>query len=397
MLVVKLWNFFRGYVIIRIEGLSLEKFLNYAIARGIYLWDITKLDYTTLEAKVGLRGYKELRHIVKKSGCKVKINMKIGYPFFMLKMRTRKMLMFGFMLSLLLLVLCTSFILEIQIIGNTQISDELIEQSLRKYGLTKGVWKYNIDIQTIENNMLVEIDDLAWVGIEIHGTKVVVEIVEKIKPPDKIPLDMPCDIIAKANGVIEKIIAKNGDTAVQKGDIVKKGDILISGTILRENLETRYVHALGEVWARTYYEKTDEIPLIKTVKVKTGNQYYRRVIKIGESQLILSFGEIPFNNFVIEEKKKTLPQWRKFKIPVEVIVEEFHEVVDVEENIEKEQAKKLLVEKMMVSLSKNMPEDVTILNQDVKFYEENHILKAKIIMETLEQIGAQQKIMNMNF
>ena len=31
---------FKGYVIIRVEGLTLERFLNLAITSDIYLWDI---------------------------------------------------------------------------------------------------------------------------------------------------------------------------------------------------------------------------------------------------------------------------------------------------------------------------------------------------------------------
>ncbi|MFW5648022.1 MAG: sporulation protein YqfD, partial [Candidatus Alkaliphilus sp. MAG34] len=71
MLVLKLWNYIRGYVIIRVEGLTLEKFINMCTVRNIYLWDVKRIGNTTLEAKLGVRGFKDLRKIVKKLGCKV--------------------------------------------------------------------------------------------------------------------------------------------------------------------------------------------------------------------------------------------------------------------------------------------------------------------------------------
>ena len=51
MLSIKIWNYFRGYVIIRVEGLTLEKFLNLATNKDIYLWDIERIEYTVIEAK----------------------------------------------------------------------------------------------------------------------------------------------------------------------------------------------------------------------------------------------------------------------------------------------------------------------------------------------------------
>ena len=35
-----LWNFLKGYVVIRVDGLSLEKFINITVSRGIYLWEL---------------------------------------------------------------------------------------------------------------------------------------------------------------------------------------------------------------------------------------------------------------------------------------------------------------------------------------------------------------------
>ncbi|QZY56551.1 sporulation protein YqfD [Crassaminicella profunda] len=392
MLIVKLWNFFRGYVVIKIEGFSLEKFINYAIARGIYLWDIVRIDYTTLEAKVGLKGYKELRHIVKRAGCKVRIREKIGYPFFMHKIRARKMFTIGFVVSICIIVCTTSFIWNVEITGNDKISKADIEKHLTALGLYEGVFKYKLDINDIENSMMIEIKNLAWVGIQIEGTKAIVEIVENIDPPQKIPKNIPCDIVAIKKGVIEKLIAKNGDAIVMKGDIVEKGETLITGVITREGLENRYVHGFGEVFARTYYEENDEISLIKTRKIKTGNKFVRRIIKIGNNQIILSLGDIPYNNVIIEKKNKSLSGWRNIKIPVEIIIEEYYEAIDKKETIDKKAAKKALREKIAVTLMNKMPKGIKILNQDIKFVEEKDQIKAKLTIEALEQIGVQQKI-----
>ncbi len=392
LLIIKLWNYFRGYVIIQIEGLSLEKFINYAIARGIYLWDVIRVDYTTLEAKVGLKGYKELRHIVKKAGCKIKINTKIGYPFFMHKIRLRKMILGGFIICLFIVVLSTSFIWNIQIVGNKNISEQEVEKVLKTLGLAPGTIKYRLDLPEIENGAMIKLDNLAWVGIEIKGTKAIIEVVEKIKAPEKIPMHTPCDIIAIKKGIVEKVIAKNGDASVQKGDIVKEGQILITGSIAREELDTRYVHALGEVLARTYYEESDKMDLITIRKVKTGNKFTKRIIKIGNSQILLSLGKMPYKNVILEKKNKSLSNWRNIKIPVEIIIEEYYEVIPKTETIHEKAARKALYEKLLVKLMNKVPKDGKVLNKDIQFYKKNNKMEAKLTLEVLEQIGKQRHI-----
>ena len=65
MLAVRVWNFLKGYVVIKVEGINLERFINLAITNNIYFWDIERINYTALKARVGLKGYKQLRRIRK--------------------------------------------------------------------------------------------------------------------------------------------------------------------------------------------------------------------------------------------------------------------------------------------------------------------------------------------
>ncbi len=388
----RLWNFFRGYVVIRIEGLSLEKFINYAIARGIYIWDIVRLDYTTLEAKTGLRSYKKLRSVIKKSGCRIKIYEKIGYPFFMHKIKTRKMMLLGAILCLFLIFTASSFVWDIEIFGTSSISRREIETYLDRMGLHIGAYKYQLDLQNIENEMMIQIDQLAWIGIEMKGTKAIIQIVEKVSPPPRIPMDISCNIVAKKNGVIEKVVAKNGNENVQKGDIVKTGHVLISGIIAKEGQETRYVHALGEVYAKTYYEENDEMDTVVTRKVRTGNVFKRKIFRFQNNELILSTKAVPYTNYLMETRKKSLPSWRNIQLPVEIIFEEYYEVFDEVEVIDKEIVKQALREKILVKILNKIPEGIPILNHDLQYQEQNTKIKVRMIIETLEEIGEQQKL-----
>ena len=64
--IIKIWLYLKGYVIIKIEGLTLERFLNLAATKDIYLWDIKRIDYTILKMKTTIEGFKSLKEIVKR-------------------------------------------------------------------------------------------------------------------------------------------------------------------------------------------------------------------------------------------------------------------------------------------------------------------------------------------
>lgn len=67
MFLVKLLNIIRGYVIIIIEGVFPERFLNICARRGIYLWNVTRRDKLRISANVSVKGFKAMRPIAKKN------------------------------------------------------------------------------------------------------------------------------------------------------------------------------------------------------------------------------------------------------------------------------------------------------------------------------------------
>jgi len=55
MLIFRLWNYIRGYVIIFVEGYFLEKFVNICTRRQILLWDIQRDRNSKMTLKVSIR------------------------------------------------------------------------------------------------------------------------------------------------------------------------------------------------------------------------------------------------------------------------------------------------------------------------------------------------------
>ena len=393
MLVIRIWNYFRGYVIIRVEGLTLEKFINLAIARGIFLWDIVRLDYTTIEAKVGIKGFKKLKEVVRRVGCRTSIIHKKGYPFFIHKFKYRKMLGFGFVIACGLVIFLTSFIWSIDVVGNEKISTESILNYLEGIGVEVGTAKRKIDVHEVKKEMLTNINNLNFARIEIKGTKLLVELKESDPKIDIIDKDTPCDVVANKKAVIDKIVAKNGKALVEKGDVVSKGQVLITGYIEDERLENpMLVHAEGEVIGRTYYTEIIKEPIIKEIKEETGKEHITKEIKIGDKRLHLINGDIPFDNYIEEIESKKVVNWKDFNFPLEIIEHKYKEVnlISVTRNLDS--LKTITSVKGVKNIMDNLPKEAKVLSKDVQYKVDGNILTTMIHIEVTEKIGHKNKI-----
>jgi len=115
----------------------------------------------------------------------------------------------------MLMYILSNFIWNIEINGLENLNKEDIIESLEKNGLKVGSKKNNVIPKEIVNNIRLQREDIAWIGIEIKGTNAKVEIVEATEKPDIIKEDEYCNIIANKKGVITKINALNGTPIAQ--------------------------------------------------------------------------------------------------------------------------------------------------------------------------------------
>ena len=121
MLLLRLWNFLRGYVIILVEGHFIERFINICTRRQLFLWDVKRSSDTTMTLKMSIKGFKMVRPVAKKTHSKVKIISKNGMPFIISRYRKRKAYVLGALLFLVLINLIASFIWDIEITGNKDV------------------------------------------------------------------------------------------------------------------------------------------------------------------------------------------------------------------------------------------------------------------------------------
>lgn len=289
----------------------------------------------------------------------------------------------------------SSLIWNIEVIGNEKTKTEDIIQVLEKENIKNGIIKYNIDKDYIKYLLLDQFDHISFLSVEIKGTKLILDVKEQDLPPEKINIDTPCNIIANKKGIIIKTIARNGNSVVRKGDIVKKGQILITGIISDEySEEDIFVHAEGEVLAKTVYQYRLDEPIIKTIEEETGRVVERRELKIGQKGVQFSQGNIPFINYVEKVREVKLFN-NNIDLPLKLLIHEYREVEikEIKQNIDF--IKKTTHIRAVEELNKQLPTNVQIESKDVKYYVEDNMLSTYVTIEVIEDIGEKQ-IININ-
>lgn len=111
------WNYLKGYVIIKASGLSAGKFINMTSYYGINLWDI-KNDGKSYYIKADIKDADELKEISRRSGCRTEIIKYKGLPVLIKKVRKRKAYALGAFVFALLLYFLSGFVWTVSVDGN---------------------------------------------------------------------------------------------------------------------------------------------------------------------------------------------------------------------------------------------------------------------------------------
>ncbi len=250
MLFVNFVRFILGYIRFTATGGFPERFLNLCRLNKIILWDL-KNKNGIISACTDCGGYKKMRSVARKSGMKVRIKKKHGLPFFLNNHKRRVGIIVGVFLSAALLIILSTRIWSIDVIGNVNVSSEEITKVFEELGVREGVSGSKIDIGSVEFQALQKLKSLSWLNINISGSHALIEVRENVELPQISEDNSPTDIVASRDGIITIIRPFNGTAEQKIGDIVVAGDLLISGIEENGDKTVSFCKADGYVVART--------------------------------------------------------------------------------------------------------------------------------------------------
>jgi len=401
----KLLNYFLGYVTINIKGDGVERFINLAVQRGIRIWDIRWKKDGTVKAQVQLSCIKALRHVARKSRCRFRIVGRAGLPFRVKDMKRRKMMVVGAVMFISTLYLLSSFVFFIDVTSQEpvkSVNPQMVKRLAAEKGVSIGRPKWLMDFRETEKFLMNNIPQLTWVGISAQGTKVEIEIVEKVLPEPGEKDKSPGNMVAFKNGVITQILVMRGQARVAPGDTVSKGEVLISGLILPEFENSALPHsdedlsqpelvkADGIIRARVWYRGYGECPVVEKEKKYTGESTRSLSIKRGEKEnVIWGPKNSPYQLGTSEIRAKKINLGRSKNFPVEIIITTYREQKIHQKNWGEEGAWNQAVQNALLTAKRQVPSRAQIIKQDIKPIEESGdgLKRAFVIIETEEEIG----------
>jgi similar to stage IV sporulation protein len=206
----------------------------------------------------------------------------------------RKSFLAGLVIFMGLLYSLTSIVWTIEVEGTKNLSPETIVAAADSVGIHKGSWIGRLpDTDLLQAEMLDKVPELSWVGVRIQGTKVSIQVVEKVPPTVHTP-GAPQHVIASKKAIIDKVLVEKGVPAVQKGQMVNPGDVLISGTLANGN----NVQAKGKVEATVWYGTDLQIPLEHLRKQYTGPSFKKHYLVVGSFPIqVWGYGQNPYQSY----------------------------------------------------------------------------------------------------
>ena len=364
-------RFLFGQVNFIAKGSFPERFMNLTAQYGISLWNVKKNE-NTLIANCMASEYKALRQIARKTFMKLRLKRKKGLPFILNKYRKRKGLLVGFAVFLVIIYLLSLRIWVINISGLESLEKKEIQNTLIELGIEPGFKSKNINSSLVENSLMKKYNNISWVSANVIGSRLDIEIKEKIDPPEILKKDQPCNIKASIDAYITRIEVYSGNPEIHVGDAVQKDQLLVSGILEDAFGNSTLCSARAKIFAKTKRTLKSHVPLVSEEKVKTGKLKRRKTLRFFGIKVPLSIFWPINGNFEKEEIDNKLTVLDE-ELPIGIHKDLWYEYKLEKIKKDKDEVKKI-AEENIIEQEKNL-ENVKILNKekvekwiDGKFY-----------------------------
>ncbi len=371
MFLLSVLKYIRGYLLVHLTGYAPERFLNMCGKRNILIWNLekTKDGYRFF---ISVDGYKSLRPLLKKTRTKARILEKRGLPFFLFRYRRRKMFAIGVFVFCALLFYTSKFIWNIDVNGNSYLSEETILAFLEEENADFGTKISEIDCAKLEERLRSRYSEVIWTSIKVYGTKLTVDIQESLLSEQfyQNTDEEICDIVAAKDGVITYLITRKGTPSVKIGEEVKAGDCLVSGEIVIYNdfgevAGYLYERADADILARVDYYYEEVIGANYKEKVYSEEISKNYALQIGDFVIQNPFGKYPQGLYEETIENIQLCLGENFYLPLffKKISYRFYELV--EKKYTKEDVKALAEEHFLLYLQNLEEKGIHIIEKNV--------------------------------
>ena len=214
------------------------------------------------------------------------------------------------------------------------------------------------------------------------------QVVERHRPPKAADRSTVTNIVARRAGLITKVEALEGQAMVLPGATVTEGQLLISGVSETEHIGARFVHSMGAVWARTWYELSVSVPLQITQPAAGSRSHSRWALDIGKHR-IKFYGKGSITGVDCDKityyKPFTLPGG--LRLPLTLVRERITAWEGAAAERTEQSARQEGEQQLLALLSARLPEGSTVTDTRFAAVRQGDRLTVVLKAECLEQIG----------
>ena len=384
-------QYIRGYVTVRVWGYSTERLLNLCGNHDILVWDIVRCgDEATMN--VSVKGFFALKPLLRKTGTKAAVLNRYGLPFFMSKMRRRKIFVAGFLGCMLFWILMSGFIWNIRIEGSYTLTEDVLLDFLEGQGVRVPVRKSSLQLEELEKALRENYDVITWTSVQLKGTTLLVCIKENEMPDyEGAGLQMETagtDLTAARAGTVSYMITRSGVPQVFPGDEVEAGDILVSGAVPVYNEDAtvrryQYVDADADIRLRYTESFCVKRDILYEEKRYSGRQKKMLTVGVGDREWNLKWGKIPYEACDISGEKRQVRLLDRLYLPLYYGTKTVREYETVRQRHTADEMSALMQEEWhkIISTLEEKGVQITEKNVTIKKNETNWVLNARIQLE----------------
>ena len=359
MLFKKFLLYLCGYYEIEIEGLFIQRFMNLAASKKITIISSKIEKSTVLSCRILKKNIEEIKCIAEKAGCLITIKKENGVPYVLNKYKKRK----GFAVTTLVIAffiyLNSLFIWNIDIKVNSNILNNEEENNLSENILVFlgendikiGEFKSKITEKKDEliNKIRLEFDGISWIGIEVKGTNLIVNIEKSIAKDDSKKNDNNeniNNIYADRKGKISKITVLSGTARKNVGDEINIGELLVEGVMEGKYTGEREVKASAEILVENDIIYERELSFETEIKEKTGNIENKVEIYINNFKINFNKRLLNFENYDTIRENRIVKLFSNYYLPIEIVLTKYEEWKLVKKTYTREELEEILFQEI---------------------------------------------------
>lgn len=387
MFLTKIFHFFKGYVILSVAGDDKEKIIAQFAENGIF--DIG-YEGDEITAKMPASVYR-----VSELPDGVRINQKVGFPFFAERIKRRKAAFLTVFIFALVAAAGSQFIWSIDFDAEKGVNTEEVLAAAEIAGLKPGSFKWTLKKpEEIKNIILNHTDGIPWCWVYIRGTKAIIRVRKSVIPPEIFSKDIPCDIIAARSGIIKRVITQKGRCVAEENQTVAPGDTIISGTYEFENVAGYQVHSKGTVEAYTTHTRSGIFEQNYCYKTYTGKRQRFLTLKLYKWELPLYIKDrVRFENYDSTQKS-----YENNYIGVGLLVDEAREYEIEKEPISYDTTVEFAKNQLEEEIARELLPKAQLVSKDCRAEKlDERRIKVTVTMDFIEEIGTEKRIEEANF